>query len=300
MRTARIPEVIQVISAASVVLVLLLMYWEVFEYFVPRWFQEAPYRHCPLVPPIVGWLIWRKRKQIMETTAVPSVAGLLLLAFGLGVYVVGSRTGVRLMVGSSLPIVLLGLVGALMGPARLRLLTVPLLMTFFLIPVPRHVLGHVAFPMQVASARASAALGRMTGLAVTAQGVILDLGQLKFEIAQECSGLNSLLALLVASGVLVEISNISLARKFVVLAVAPVIVLVANVIRLVSVLWISKFISPQFALAALVHGTSDIVIYTFAVIFVLLIISVMERVPRQSWPWLSFINALPRQQTNGT
>lgn len=272
MSTTRTRQILPAIGLALIAALLVLLYRDVFAYFIPRWFQEAPYRHCPLVPLIVVWLIWRKRKELAGIPPAPSIAGLLLLALGLLVYIAGGRTGVRLIMGASLPLVLLGLAAALMGGPRLRLLTIPLLLTFFLIPAPRHVLGHVAFPMQIVSARASAALGRITGLSVTSQGVLLDLDNFKFEVAQECSGLNSLLALLLASGVLVEIMELPLGRKLLVMAVAPIIVLAANIVRLLSVLWISKFVGPKFALDSLIHGTSDIIVYSMAVVFVLLLI----------------------------
>lgn len=264
------------------------LYAPVFVYFVPRWFEESPYYHCPIVPLIVAWLIWRRRKELAAARFRPSAAGLGLLALGLLVYVVGARTGARLVVGVSLPIVLLGLCGALMGGKILRRLAVPLALSFFLVPVPRHVLGYVAFPMQIVSAHSAAVVGRATGIPVHAQGVDMHLGDITFTVAQECSGLNSLLALLLATGVMVEIMEMRLFGKLVVMALAPAVVLVANVVRLVSVLWFARFLGADFALNSLVHGTSDLIVYSAAVVLVLFLIDIVRRLTegklRLAWP----------------
>ncbi|MCD6350716.1 MAG: exosortase/archaeosortase family protein [Armatimonadetes bacterium] len=264
-----------VVTLAMAAVLLAAMYWRVFAHFVPLWLKGSTYAHCAVVPLIVAYLIWRQREHLTALMPQASVTGLVLLVLGLAVYVVGSRIGVRVIIGGSFTLVLLGLAAATMGWRVLRSLAVPLLLTFFLVPVPKHVLGHVAFPMQIISARATGVLGRLSGLAVTTQGVNMDLGGFRFVVAQECSGLNSLLALLLAAGVLVELMDLPLGRKFLVLALAPVIVLASNIVRLLSVLWAAQFFGPQFALDSLIHGTSDLVVYISAVLFLLLLISVL-------------------------
>jgi len=274
------------VSAGLVV----LLYAPVFTYFIPRWFKEDAYHHCPLVLPIVAWLFWRQRQVLSRLRPIPTLSGLLLLALGLLIYLAGARIGVRMIIGVSLPVVLFGLCAALSGWRTLKLLVIPLLITFFLVPIPRHVLGMIAFPMQIISAKSTALLGHVTGLPVVAHGVNMEMGGFTFQVAEACSGLNSLLALLLATAVLAEIMELSLIRKFLVLIAAPFLVLAANVVRLLSVLWISKFISPQIALNSLVHGTSDIIVYSIAVIFVLLLIGLLKsqsEAPRQESLWRS-------------
>ncbi len=290
------PEVYQALVATVGAAVLLaLMYWRLFAYYAQRWLGEDAYRHCPLAIAIVAWLIWRQRARLAKARIEPSYSGLFLLAAGLGLYIVGARIGARVVMGSSLPIVLLGLTGAMWGSSVLRLTAFPLLLSFFMIPIPRHALGLVAFPMQVISAKATGILARLSGLPVIVQGVNMQMSGFTFQVAQECSGLNSLMALILATGVIVELMNLTTRQKIAVFAVVPGIVLVSNIVRLLSVLWLARFLSPDLALASLVHGTSDIVVYSMAVIFVLLAINVVT----QPW-WAALVRIHLRPHSPAT
>jgi exosortase len=256
-----------------------LLYGPVFAGLAPRWFKEEAYYHCPFVVAIVAWLVWRRRAALREVEARPGGWGLVILAAGLLVYAAGARTGVHMLSGSSLPMVLMGLAWTLWGRRVFGLVAIPLALSFFLVPVPRHVLGHVAFPMQIASAQAAAVLGKVTGLDVVAHGVNMDSGGFRFVVAQECSGLNSLMALLLASGVLAELMVPSLIGRLVILAAAPFIVLCSNVLRLLTVLWVSQFLGAQTALDSLVHGTSDVIVYSFSVLLAVLLAGYLARLP---------------------
>jgi len=91
-------------------------------------------------------------------------------------------------------------------------------------------------------------------------GVALSIGGHGFVVAEECSGLNSLMALLFAAAVLVEVMDVAALGRLVLLA-TPAIVLAANTIRLTSVLLFAEFAGPGFAVDSLVHGGSDIILY---------------------------------------
>ncbi len=271
-------------AAAGAAAAVAVLYAPVFAYFAPRWFQEDAYYHCPFVLGIVAWAVWRRRPELRLVASRPGAWGLVLLACGLLIYVAGGRTGVRLLTGFSLPVVLMGLAWALWGGRVFRLVALPLALSFFLIPVPRHVLGHVAFPMQVVSARSAAVLGSATGLQVVAHGVNMDSEGFRFVVAQECSGLNSLMALVLATAVLAEIMLPSLVGRIAVIAVAPLIVLCSNIVRLVTVLWIAKFVGASTALDSMVHGTSDVIVYAFSVVLSVLLISFVAGLPGRHTP----------------
>jgi exosortase/archaeosortase family protein len=114
--------------------------------------------------------------------------------------------------------------------------------------------------MQVMSATGAARIATLGGLPVVHDGVALIISGHSFVVAEECSGLNSLMALLFAAAVLVEIMAVPPIRRLVLLA-APVIVLAANTVRLTSVLLFAEFAGPGFAIDSLVHGGSDIILY---------------------------------------
>ena len=256
---------------AACAALLALLYRDVAVAFWPRWLTEAPYRHCVLVPFIVGALIWYQQRRLAQRQLVPSAWGLVLLAIGLSACWLGYATGARVLVGLSFPVVLLGLVTAACGKSYLKAWGFPLALFIFAVPIPRHIIGLVAMPMQLISSALTAACTHVLGIPVQHEGVNIAIPGFRFTVAEECSGMNSLLALFLAGGAILEITGLVTWQKLVVYALVPVVVIVANVARLMSVVVLGELAGGDFALNSLTHGTSDIVVYLAAFLLIWLL-----------------------------
>lgn len=258
-------------SGALLVLVGFLLFRDVGSYFVNRWIAEKEYHHCFLVLPLIGWLIWRQRESIISAQVRPSPLGLLVLLLGALLYLLSTRVGARVLVGFSLPVLLIGLGWSWLGLHAFRPMLAPAMLSIFLVPVPRHLMGMIAMPMQLVSAKGAGLLGNLMGVPTQSDGVVLTTPYARLVVAQECSGLNSLLALLLIACVVVHLVPMSAWRKLVLLLTIPIIVLAANVLRLIIVLLSSVFIGGKFATDALAHGTTDVIVYLGALIGMVLV-----------------------------
>ena len=257
---------------ALVAAILIAMYWEVGQVFVERWLANSTFYHCMLVPPLAAWLLWRRKDELTCSEGKPSAWGFVLLVMGLLLYLASARTGVRMAAGMAFPVIVAGIVGAVYGRRVLRIAALPLGLLIFAIPFPQHVIGMVAMPMQQVSAVMTGKVAPLLGLQVVQHGINLDLHGFVFVVADECSGMHSLVALLLTGVVLIELSDLRSYRKVAAIAVIPPIVLLANVVRLTVVLLIAEYFGPEMALGAVVHGFSDIIVYFTAVIAFILII----------------------------
>jgi len=243
--TMKVPDYINqnrlpIVWAGAVAIVLLGMYWEVGSVFVSRWVGKSIYY--------------------------------MLLGFGLLGYLVYARTGVRMAAGIAFPVILAGIVGAVYGSRLLRIAAIPISLLIFAVPFPEHAIGMVAMPMQKISAVITGKVAPLLGLQVIQQGINLNLHGFDFVVAEECSGLHSLVALLLTGVVLVELSQLHRYRKAISIAIIPPVVLLANVVRLIVVLLLGEYIGPRVALGAMVHGFSDVIVYLAAVLGFILFI----------------------------
>ncbi len=258
--------------AGAVALLLAGMYWEAGSVFVKRWLHESTYYHCIAVPGIAGWLLWRRWERLKSAERKAWFPGLLLLGFGLLMYLAYARTGVRMVAGIAFPIILAGIVGTVYGSRPLKVAAVPIALLIFAVPFPEHAIGMVAMPMQKISAIMTGKVAPLIGLQVVQQGINLDLHGFNFVVAEECSGMHSLVALLLTGVVLVELSQLHKYRKVLSVAIIPPVVLLANVVRLTVVLLLGEYFGPELALGAMVHGFSDIIVYLAAVLGFILFI----------------------------
>jgi exosortase len=247
---------------------LTVLYYRTFVALWPRWTHEAAYQHCALVPFIVIGLVWLHRGRLAALRPTASPGALAVLIPGLALCYLGYLTGARFLVGLSFPIVLMGLLALGLGWEYLRVLGFPLALFLFAVPFPRHILGMVAMPMQLVSSTLTAACTRVFGIPVYQEGVNIVLPSFQFVVAEECSGLNSLLALFLTCGVITELRGHQVWQKLAVYALTPLIVIVANVIRLMSVVLLGEIIGEKFALNHLIHGGSDVLVYLSAFLLV--------------------------------
>lgn len=262
------------------------MYWEVGRVFLGRWFEDSAYYHCVAVPAIAGWFLWRRWERLASVDDSPWGRGFILLAVGLLLYWASARTGVRMIAGVALPIILAGIVGTVYGSRTLKIAAVPIGLLVFAVPFPEHAIGMVAMPMQQVSAAITGKLAPIIGLQVAQQGINLDLHGFNFVVAQECSGMHSLVALLLTGFVLIELSDLDRYRKVAAVVVIPPLVLFANIVRLIVVLLLGEYFGPGLALGAMVHGFSDIIVYFAAVLSFILFIGWLYETQRNSVPEL--------------
>lgn len=257
-------RIVLLLWGAVCAVLLIALYRHVWPAFWYRWANEAAYSHCPLVPLAVAGLVWFHRRELATLTPTPSARGLWLLGAGLLICFLGYVTGARFIVGLSFPVVLMGLVGAGLGLPYLRVLGFSLALFLFAIPFPRHILGMIAMPMQVISTILTVAATRLFGIPVVREGVNVALPSFQFVVAEACSGMNSLVALFLAGGVVAELMRLAPWQKLVIYALTPLIVIAANVIRLLSVVVVGELVGPELALGQFVHGGSDVVVYLAA------------------------------------
>lgn len=268
---------------AALGLLLVLLYADVGVVFLARWFGKSTFYHCIAVPPLVAWLVWTRKDRLREVGIRPSTWGIALLGFGLGIAVLGARLGVNLITGVSFPFVAAGLVLLLMGTAPLRILAMPLMVSFFGIAPPEHVLGIITMPAQKVSALIAEHVSRTAlGLPVTRDGIILDLSGHKFTVAEQCSGMSSFLAMVLTVVVLIELAGLPTGRTAIALLSIPAIVIIANVIRLCLVLLTAHYMGTEFATGHLVHGGTDAIVYVAALIMVIIFLSALSpRLPAE-------------------
>src|SRR5262249_28724366 len=151
------------------------------------------------------------------------------------------------LAGSSLIVVIAGLVLLNLGPEFGRGVAFPLAYLLFAIPLPSIVFYAIAFPLQQLAAANAAWTLDLLGVPVLLDGNVIHLSQLTLGVTEACSGIRSLvsmLALAVAWGALTFGSPWATA----VLAAAAVpITVVANAGRVVATGLVGQYLGVEYA-----------------------------------------------------
>jgi exosortase len=254
------PSPTTIAVALGVVLALLLAYRDVWPWLLSEWRDNPYYSHGVLVPLLSLFLVWRSRAAIAARR--PSNWGYLLIAGGLALLVAGLWLSAYWIAGFSLPVVIAGVVLALLGPVVFRRWAFPLLFLFLMVPLPFDV--WVAQWLETPTATASTAVVQVLGVPATNKGSLIELPNAAFAVGGVCAGLRSSIALFTLALFVVMVGTPGSNRnKVALLALVIPLALVANTVR-IAVLLIVAYAWGGAAAMDYYHDYSSYVFFALA------------------------------------
>ncbi len=232
------------------------------------------YSHIPLIPLVSVYLLATERKEIFAGPVYALRSGIPVAAAGMVVYGLAWALESRLTQNDFASLAVLGAltlwVGAfilLFGGASFRAALFPLLFLIFMIPIPWKIMDGIIYALQVASTEVVNVLFAMTGIPYTRQGqFIFHLPGVGIEVAKQCSGIRSSLALFVTS----IVGGHLFLRRFphkAILAVAVFpITVIKNGIRILTLTLLAYFVDERFLTGGFLHTSGGFLFYIPALI----------------------------------
>ncbi|MFH0810730.1 MAG: exosortase A [Pseudomonadota bacterium] len=194
------------------------------------WLNEPENSHGLLVPFISGWLVWTQRRHLAVDSSA-SGGGLALLLAGLLVYMVGVAGFVRFLAGAAVVAGLSGLAWYNLGWRSFRKVAFPFAFLIFAVPAPLAVTKLVSFPLQLFASRVSAAVLAMLSIPVLREGNMLFFSNAQLEVAEACSGIRSMVALLMMGALFAYLLKRPWPARLAVVAFAVPVAIIMNIIR---------------------------------------------------------------------
>jgi exosortase len=219
-------------GAALIGALVMVAYYRVLVKLVTDWWQIPDFSHGFLVPIFAAYLVWTKRKILIEIELAPTWSGVTVVALGLAVLLLGVYGAELFLSRVSLVILLVGLVLSFGGWPLLRELRFALLVLLLAIPIPAILFNQITFPLQILASKLASSLLPLLGVPVLREGNVIELSVMKLEVAEACSGIRSLMSLFTLAifyGYFLERS--SLRRTILALASIP-IAIAANAVRI--------------------------------------------------------------------
>ncbi len=199
------------------------------------WSGRPEFSYGMFIPFVVLFLVWQRKEQLARIEFVGSWLGVGVLLFGVLVRLAGDLAASWSFVEYGFVIILIGLTLAYVGPIAMRLLWVPMLFLFFMLPLPEVALQDLVQRLQLASSWLGVALIRACDISVFVEGNLIDLGAMKLQVAEACSGLRYLLSLLTLGFIAAYFFKVTLWKRLVVFASAIPITVLMNSLRIAMV-----------------------------------------------------------------
>ena len=227
------------------------------------------------MPLFAIYLAWIRRKELILSSGQPSWVGFSIFSLGLILLSVGAAGEEQFVLKLSLPIVLFGLVYFVEGGRLAQLMIPSIACLFLMIPIPYTLNRETALPLQLLDANVSARILKMIGIPVLQQGVMLFLPYITLEVADLCSGLQSMVALIpIGIFYFSQLESTWIRRSILFLTIIPAAI-ISNITRIVLTS-ILAFHFGQAALGTFIHTLSGI----FNFLLGLLLLVVVGRIAR--------------------
>jgi exosortase len=212
-----------------------------------QWGTDDNYSHGYFVIPLAAFFAWERREALRRATPRPSWAGLFVLGGSLLLLVAGRLGAELFLTRVSLIGVLAGITLFLWGREHLRVLAFPIAFLLLMVPLPAIIFNKIAFPLQLLASRAGETVIAAAGIPVLREGNVLQLPTRDLEVAEACSGIRSLVSLLMLAIVLGYFTERRTGPRVLIALAALPIAIVANAARVAGTGLASELISPAAA-----------------------------------------------------
>jgi exosortase len=238
----------------------IVMFWKTLsELLVFSWHHEFS-SHIVLIPVVSGYLLFTERKRIFQVTQPSIGVGVAFILVGTAFYWLAiAHSSVQdpdgILPEATLSIVVFWMGGFLLsyGYQAWRAAAFPLLFLGLMIPMPESVLARTIHLLQQGSTEISYLLFKAVGVPVFRQGFLLSVPGVTIEVAKECSGIRSSIALWITCLLAAHLFLRTPWKMFLFALLAFPLAIIKNGIRIVTLTLLSVYVDPRFLTGSLHH-----------------------------------------------
>lgn len=179
-------------------LLIITLYYPVLSWLFMRWSTDPTYSHGFLIPLISGFLIWHKREDLRNSKKISSTVGLAVIIFGLLLQFLCTITDINTVSSYSLIIVISGIILYLWGKEIFLKLLFPICFLAFMVPIFSFIINPISFELKHQVSKLTFNIIALTDIPIYREGVMIHLANASLEVANPCSGIQSLISLVMS------------------------------------------------------------------------------------------------------
>lgn len=244
--------------------------------------------HLVLIPVITAWLLFLERDRIFRLVESDRRAASLFFAAGTAIALLARFAGPHWSALNQLSVYVLGLIllwvagfAFFFGRTALQSAKFPLAFLLLTIPIPDFLLDKAIYLLQKGSAEIAAVLFDWSGVPVLRDGFVFHLARVNIEVAKECSGIRSSLALLILA-ILVAHFYLDTFWKQAILVIGGLFVMILkNGVRIVALTLLASYVDPGFLYGRL-HREGGVVFFLLGLLLLAPLLWLLQRTERKT------------------
>lgn len=233
-----------------------------------QWANDENMGHGFFVPVVAGYIAWQRKDLLLATPRVPNNWGLVLVIWA-AFQSLAATLGAELFTARlAFLFAVVGTVLYLGGTRWMKILSFPLLLLLFMIPIPAIIYAALTLRLQTFASQLGEMMITWMGIPVLRAGNTLQLPSQTLDIAEACSGIRSLLSLGFLSLVYAYFTDKRPWMRWALLAATIPIAIGANGVR-VAVTGLLSEMNTQWAQGAY-HEAEGYVVFVVALVALIL------------------------------
>lgn len=256
-------------------------------------FENETYSHIFLIPLVSLTLIAIHRRDILAGAVGKPVLGFSICTMAIILYAAAEALRARLFPPAPqgqgepndyLSLCMAGVVTwvigsflSVYGPRAFRKGNFALLFLTFAIPIPTFLLNGVVALLQQASAEVSNLVFMFSGVAYHRSGLVFEFSNVAVQVAEQCSGVRSSLALFILSTVTGYLFLRTVSRRIILaIAVFP-ITLFKNALRIVTITLLANQVDERFLTDHWIHRGGGMLFFAVALMLLIPLVWMLRK-----------------------
>jgi exosortase len=256
----------EIVLTVAVVGLTAMVFFPTLRWLVASWSSNPYYSHGFLVPLLSAYFAWRKRDVLKQRK--PSNMGLAVLALGLAIHLLAFPWQAHLISALALVLILAGLLLYFYGLETMRRMLFPLGFLLLMIPLP--FVERLAPSLEAFVSHYATVMVRALGTPAESLGSQVRLANGAVIIGAPCSGLRSIVSLFTLAVLFAYVVSGPLISRIVLVVAAPPIAMVANLVRVASLLQVAHLFGPEVGMGYYHTLASPLLFLVAFILFIIL------------------------------
>ncbi len=267
----------QVITfAITSTIAFIIAFFPALQKMVTRW-NNGDNSYCYLIIPLFLFLLWEDQRSFNFKYPSYSYWGVLLAVVSIFLSLLGILGSIETVLFAGLWGCLVAIIISIYG-LRTRHLLFPIIILFFIIPLPPYINRMLTFKLKLLASSMSADMLRATGVSVLLEGNILDLGMKKLQVVDACSGLRYLMSMVLMALLMGYYFTKQWWPKMILIALVPPMLILINASRifLTGIFTVNNY---TLLTGESAHDAQGILFFMVAGLFFWGITRLMQKIP---------------------
>lgn len=228
------------------------LFYDTFAAMVGIWYRSETFAHAFAVPPLVLWMVWRRRAVLAPMVPVAWPIALLPFALAALGWLAGRLVAANAVMQLSATAMLVLAVPALVGWQVTRVILFPLVYLFFAVPIGEFMIP----PLMQWTADFTVWALRLSGIPVYREGLQFVIPSGNWSVVEACSGVRYLMASFMVGTLFGYLNYQSWQRRWIFAGVSLAVPILANWLRAYMIVMLGHLSGNKLAVGAdhLVYG----------------------------------------------